>query len=327
MDQSMYNLNEVCNNNSAEMLIEKSFRRRVFLTVSFAHIIFIIGPFVWLGLWSKFYDKKPVPMQVSLVNLVPAGKKTDEAPGAPNTPKDDKKESKKEDKKEAPVEDESTVPDPPVKINKKAPVEKAVEKPIEKETVKVPTEKVPTEKPVPTVKTTEKPVEAPKKSDLKKPSEIVKSDKIVKGKNPSPAPPKIIGTDLAARLKKIQSQCKITDTVGNSGAGGPGAPGGIGAPNGVGTVLSDYNDSVSVYLYGLWNQPGKAELKGLKPTVTVHVSIDASGNIKSAKIVRKSNNLPMDASVEELLAKLKKLPPPPHGALELYVSLEIDENS
>ena len=323
----MYNLNEVCNNNSAEMLIEKSFRRRVFLTVSFAHIIFIIGPFVWLGLWSKFYDKKPVPMQVSLVNLVPAGKKTDEAPGAPNTPKDDKKESKKEDKKEAPVEDESTVPDPPVKINKKAPVEKAVEKPIEKETVKVPTEKVPTEKPVPTVKTTEKPVEAPKKSDLKKPSEIVKSDKIVKGKNPSPAPPKIIGTDLAARLKKIQSQCKITDTVGNSGAGGPGAPGGIGAPNGVGTVLSDYNDSVSVYLYGLWNQPGKAELKGLKPTVTVHVSIDASGNIKSAKIVRKSNNLPMDASVEELLAKLKKLPPPPHGALELYVSLEIDENS
>ena len=309
------------------MLIEKSFRRRVFLTVSFAHIIFIIGPFVWLGLWSKFYDKKPVPMQVSLVNLVPAGKKTDEAPGAPNTPKDDKKESKKEDKKEAPVEDESTVPDPPVKINKKAPVEKAVEKPIEKETVKVPTEKVPTEKPVPTVKTTEKPVEAPKKSDLKKPSEIVKSDKIVKGKNPSPAPPKIIGTDLAARLKKIQSQCKITDTVGNSGAGGPGAPGGIGAPNGVGTVLSDYNDSVSVYLYGLWNQPGKAELKGLKPTVTVHVSIDASGNIKSAKIVRKSNNLPMDASVEELLAKLKKLPPPPHGALELYVSLEIDENS
>jgi TonB family protein len=333
MDQSMYNLNEVYNNNSAEMLIEKSFRRKVFLTVSFAHIIFIIGPFVWLGLWSKFYDKKPVPMQVSLVNLVPAGKKTDEAPGAPNTPKDDKKESKKEDKKEdkkeAPVEDESTVPDPPVKINKKAPVEKALEKPVEKpieKPIEKETVKVPTEKPVPAVKTTEKPVEAPKKSDLKKPSEIVKSDKIVKGKNPTPAPPKISGTDLAAKLKKIQSQCKITDTVGNSGAGGPGAPGGIGAPNGVGTVPAGYYETVSIYLYDLWKQPGKAELKGLKPTVTVHVSIDASGNIKSAKIVRKSNNLPMDASVEELLAKLKKLPPPPQGALELDVSLEIDEN-
>jgi hypothetical protein len=34
----------------------------------------------------------------------------------------------------------------------------------------------------------------------------------------------------------------------------------------------------------------------------------------------------MDSSVEELLAKLKKLPPPPQGALELDVSLEIDDN-
>ena len=44
------------------------------------------------------------------------------------------------------------------------------------------------------------------------------------------------------------------------------------------------------------------------------------------KIVKKSNNLPMDSSVEELLSKLKKLPPPPQGALELDISLEIDDN-
>jgi len=322
MDQGMYNLNEGYGN-SAGKLLEKSLWRKVFLTVSIAHVIFIIGPFVWIGLWAKLYDKKPVPMQVSLVNLVPAGKITEEPPGAPDTPKEDKKESKKEDKKEAPVEDEPAVPEPPVKVNKTAPVEKVIEKPVEKETVKVPTEK-----PVPVVKTTEKPVETPKKWEPKKATEIVKATKVVKGKNPTPATPKISGSDLASKLRKIQNQCKITDTGngGGSGAGGPGAPGGIGSPNGAGTVPAGYYETVSVYLYDLWKQPGKAELKGLKPTVTVHISIDASGNIKSAKIVKKSNNLPMDSSVEELLAKLKKLPPPPQGALELDVSLEIDDN-
>jgi TonB family protein len=318
----MYNLNEVYNNNSAETLLEKSFRRKVFFTVSIAHIIFIIGPFVWLALWEKLYDKKPVPMQVSLVNLVPAGKITDEPPGLPDTPKEDIKENKKNDKKETPVEDESTVPEPPIKIDKKVPVEKLIEKPVEKETVKVPAEK-----PVPVVKTTEKPVETPKKLEPKKPTEIVKATKVVKGKNPTTTP-KISGSDLAARLKKIQNQFKATDTAngGGGGAGVSGPPGGIGSTTGVGTVPLGYYETVSLYLYDQWQQPGKAELKGLKPTVTVHVSIDASGNIKSAKIVKKSNNMPMDSSVEELLAKLKKLPPPPQGALELDISLEIDEN-
>ncbi len=325
MDQSMYNLNEVYNNNSAENLLDKSFRRKVFFTVTIAHVIFVIGPFVWLGLWTKFYDKTPPPMQVSLVNLVPAGKITDDLPGAPNKPKEDKKESKKEDKKEAPVEDESNAPEPPVKVDKKVPVEKAIEKPVEKPVEKE-TVKVPTEKPTPVVKTTEKPADT---SRLKKPTEIVKSTTVVKGKNPTPAAPKISGSDLASKLKKIQNQCKITDTGngGGSGAGGPGDPGGIGVPNGVvGAVPAGYYETVSVYLYSLWKEPGKPELKGLKPTVTLHISIDASGNIKSAKIIKKSNNLPMDSSVEELLSKLKKLPPPPQGALELDISLEIDDN-
>ena len=318
MDQSMYNLNEVYNNNSAETLLEKSFRRKVFFTVSIAHIIFIIGPFVWLSLWEKLYDKKPVPMQVSLVNLVPAGKITDEPPGLPDTPKNDVKENKKDDKKETPVEDETSVPEPPVKIDRKAPVEKTIEKPVEKETVKVPTDKK-----VPEIKTTDKKVETPKTVDPKKGKEIKISDKVVKGKNPMPTPPKINGSALAAKLRNLK-----TDTAngGGGGAGVAGPPGGIGSTTGAGTVPAGYYETVSAYLYDQWQQPGKAELKGLKPTVKIHVSIDASGNIKSAKIVNKSGNSPMDSSVEELLAKLKKLPPPPQGALELDISLEIDDN-
>jgi TonB family protein len=322
VDERIYNLNEGYEN-SAEKLLEKSRWRKVFLTVSIAHLVFIIGPFAWIGLWEKLYDKKPVPMQISLVNLIPAGKITDEPPGAPDIPKENVKESKKEDTKEAPVEEEPAAETPPVKIDKKAPVEKPIEKPVEKETVKVPSEK-----PVPVIKTTEKKVEPTKTPEPKKGKEIKISDKVVKGKNPTPTAPKINSSDLASKLKKSLNQLKIKDT-GNGGgivAGGPGAPGGIGSPNGVGTVPAGYYETVSMYLYDLWKQPGKAELKGMKPTVTVHVSIDASGNIKSAKIVSKSNNMPMDSSVEELLSKLKKLPPPPQGALELDVSLEIDDS-
>lgn len=101
----MYNLNEVYNNNSAESLLEKSFRRKVFFTVSLVHAIFIIGPFVWLGLWEKLNDKRPPPMLVSLINVVPAGKITDEPPGALESPRNDVKEIKITDKKEVPVEE------------------------------------------------------------------------------------------------------------------------------------------------------------------------------------------------------------------------------
>jgi TonB family protein len=318
----MYNLNEIYNN-SADTMLEKSRKRKIFLTVTFAHVIFVIGPFVWLTILAKMYDKKPVPMQVSLVNLLPAGK-INEPPGPlPDTPRNDNKEDKKAEKNEPPAkeaEDETTVEEPPVKIEKKAPVEKVVEKPVKKETVKVPVEKK-----VPVVKTKEKKVETPKKWEPKKPTEIVKATKVVKGKSPTP---KINGSDLAARLKKIQNQCKVTDTAtgGGGGNGIAGPPGGIGSTTGTSTVPASYYETVSVYLYDLWKQPGKSELKGLKPTVTVHVSIDASGNIKSGRIVKKSNNFPMDSSVEELLSKLKKLPPPPQGALELDITLEIDEN-
>lgn len=319
----MYNLSEAYNNNSAEKLIEKSLHRRVFFTVSIAHIVFVIGPFVWLGLWTNLYEKKPTPMMVDISNIVAGGMKTDEPPGIPNTPKNENKENKKPDKKETPAEDETTVEEPPPKPVKKETVEKPEVKPVEKETVKVPTDKK-----VPEIKTPEKKVEPSKTVDPKKSKEIKISDKVVKVNNPTPAKPKISGTDLAAKLKKIQNQIKFTDTGngGNSGAGLPGPPGGFGSTTGTGTVPAGYYESVSAYLYDLWKQPGKAELKGLKPSVIVHVSIDASGNIKSAKIVKKSNNLPMDSSIEELLSNLKKLPPPPQGALELDITLEIDDN-
>jgi len=300
MTEEIYNLSEIYR--EEDTLTDRARVKKVFFGVSLCHVLFIAGPFFFFAIWEKFYDKKPLPMQVSLLNFNPDGNKN-EPPGNPETPKNENKNNKKEE-----PQPEEAVEEAPVETPKKP----IVEPPVKTEKVKVPVEK-PVVKP-PEIK------EPVKKWEPKKATEIVKSEKVVKGKPPTP---KINANDLASRLKKIQNQCKITNTTG--GGGGPGLPGGIGTPGGAGTMPASYYDAVSVYLYDLWDQPGKAELKGLKPTVTVHISIDASGNVRSAQITKKSGNQAMDTSVEEMVSKLKTLPKPPQGAMEMDVSMEIED--
>jgi TonB family protein len=95
-----------------------------------------------------------------------------------------------------------------------------------------------------------------------------------------------------------------------------------------GAVKASYYDQVTLFLYDLWEQPSKAELNNQKPSVTVHIAIDASGNVRSATIVKKSGFAAMDASVDALLLKIKSrpLPQPPHGADEFDALLAIDSN-
>ncbi|HBC87006.1 MAG TPA: hypothetical protein DCZ94_08640 [Lentisphaeria bacterium] len=315
MTEELYNLHEIYGED--DTLTDKVRARKVFFSVSFFHVLFIAGPFLFFALWEKFYEKKPLPMQVSLLNLNPEGNKTNEPPGNPEPPKNEVLNKKKDDPKPPEPEEEEAVEEAPV-VPPKRPV---VEPPVKNDPKpKVP---VPVEKAKPVIKPPEKVDDTPKKWEPKKPTEIIKSDKVVKGKAPTP---KINANTLADKLKNIQKQCKVTNTGAGGRGGGPGLPGGIGAPGGVGTMPASYYDSVSVYLYELWKQPSQAELKGLKPTVTVHISIDATGNVRSAQITKKSGNSAMDISVNELLTSLKNLPKPPQGALELDVSLEIEDN-
>ncbi len=302
MTEKIYNLSEFYKDD--DTLTDKSRARKVLFSVSVFHVLFIAGPFLFFAIWEKFYDHKPTPMQVSLINLSLEKSKSDEPPGnPPEPPKDDPKNVKKE---EPQPEEEAAPEPPPVEPTKKA----VVEPPVKMEKIKVPTEK-----PVP------KPPDTPKKWEPKKPAEIKKSDTVVKGKAPTP---KINATSLADKLKKIQSQCKVTSTN-NTGAG---VPGPTGNPNVSGNVAASYYDQVTLFLYDLWQQPSKSEVNNQQPSVTVHISIDASGNVKSVSIIKKSGIPAMDASVEALLAKIrtKPLPPPPQGADEFDALLGIDDN-
>ncbi|OGV60458.1 MAG: hypothetical protein A2X45_18995 [Lentisphaerae bacterium GWF2_50_93] len=307
MTDKIYNLSEFYK--EEDTLVDKERARTVFFTVVVFHVLFIAGPFLIFALWEKFYDKKPLPMQVNIV-LTQDISKLKEPPGKPpEQPKDEPKNTKKDE----PQTEEEAIPEPPVKIPKK-PVPEPPVPPEPK--IKIPAET----KTKPVVKPPDKepPKDPPKEWKPKKPSEIIPSSKVVKGKPPTP---RINATSLADKLKSIQNQCKITST--NTGVG---LPGGVGTPSAAGNVAASYYDQVTVFLYDMWQQPSKADVKNQKPTVTIHIAIDSAGNVKSARIVRKSGIPAMDASVEELLSRLKTLPRPPQGADEFDALLGTDDN-
>ena len=106
--------------------------------------------------------------------------------------------------------------------------------------------------------------------------------------------------------------------------GGRGLAGGGGGPVGVlDKDLIAYYDKVASFLKRQWNQPNQAALGGTMPKVEIRLKIDSAGRVLSANIFRRSGNRAMDASVEELIGKLKVLPNPPK-AMEFVVTMEID---
>ncbi len=191
--------------------------------------------------------------------------------------------------KPEPPRPEPPKPEPPKPEPPKPEVKKPEPKPVK------PVVKVPAERPKPKWK----PVD-PK--EIKKSTEVVKADK--------PKPPAIDSSKLRDKLLKIQSQGTTTTVSG---------------PVTTDPQPLDYYDRVSAYLYELWVQPSKMELKGGRPKVSVSISLDASGRVLSSSIKARSGVASMDSSVEELLKKLSSLPAPPSGAMSFEVSLEISE--
>ncbi|MCF7889275.1 MAG: TonB family protein [Victivallales bacterium] len=89
-------------------------------------------------------------------------------------------------------------------------------------------------------------------------------------------------------------------------------------------TLQNYNNKVSGYLYSRWQQPAKTVLDSRLPAVQVLINIDKYGNIRNYRILEESGIAAMDSSVKVLLQNLKKLPKPPKGAMEISVSLELE---
>lgn len=141
-------------------------------------------------------------------------------------------------------------------------------------------------------------------------SEITISKNVVTSrKKPVPT---VSASDIAAKLKRIQQQCRIISPAGASS--------GIASRTTV-----EYYDRVSAYLYQLWKQPNKSELQGKYPVVSVSMKFDKNGSIRSSRILKYSGNAVMDKSVAELLAGISSLPAPPQEITELDISLEIVE--
>lgn len=144
-------------------------------------------------------------------------------------------------------------------------------------------------------------------------------------KRPKPKPEPTFTPLTAQQLSKINEQQ-------NNGVYQPkgeqaNAVGNVVNPgnNGGAASIDGYFDSVGSYLYSLWRHPSKTELGDRKPTVTVHVAIDASGKITSARIVRASGIRPMDNSVLELLNRVRNLPKPPNGSIDFDIDLVVED--
>jgi TonB family protein len=74
-------------------------------------------------------------------------------------------------------------------------------------------------------------------------------------------------------------------------------------------AVARYYDAVSAALYGLWDQPSRAEVGGGRPTVTASITVDADGRVSRAGLSRGSGTRAMDASVVRVLKDLARLPP------------------
>jgi len=110
-----------------------------------------------------------------------------------------------------------------------------------------------------------------------------------------------------AHAKMLQQMQKQEDQEGDPN----GSPGGNSDTAGPGdlyatAVYKAYNEQ--------WNIPNVVQGKNLATRVRIFIASD--GKVIDAKIIGPSRNGPLDDSVAEVLARVKKLPPPP-GSLAL----------
>lgn len=266
-------------------------RRNIFYLVLAGHILFFIFPFVLDYIQKIFTPKRLHAITVKLIEDQQRNSivKNEPQKPLPEPPK--------------PTEDPKPEPQKPIENPKPAP-QKKVEEPPKK--IKVEPKTV-EKKPVEKTKEKLKPIEKPKWTPID-PKEIQRSTQIVK-KQDTPAP-KIDTKNLKEKLNQISNSVKTKSTSTSSTSN---------------IEPNDYYDKVSAYLYQIWQQPSKTELKGAKPIVIVLISLDHTGRVISSSIKIKSMNQAMDNSVEQLLNQLSSLPAPPSGAISFEVSLEISD--
>lgn len=87
-------------------------------------------------------------------------------------------------------------------------------------------------------------------------------------------------------------------------------------------ALVRYGKNVERYIYSRWTEPPRSLLGGTFPETVIEVTIEASGKVSAARVVRSSGNRSMEASVQALLAGLDLLPRPPEGSITFRITLK-----
>lgn len=203
-------------------------------------------------------------------------------------------------------------PPPPKEPEKKEPAKKEPEK---KEPEKKEAEKKPPEKKQPEKKQPEK---APARPDQKAPAKKSDLDSALADLNKQAGKKGEAGGKGSASAGKGSGQnlsnalADLGKQLGGSGGGERGrGPGGSGG-DGMG-VLGSYTDSIISRVRPNWSWPGRTDRKNF--TAVVNIKIDASGEIKGARVVSSSGNAFFDATVMRAVAATERLEPPPSPEL------------
>lgn len=86
-----------------------------------------------------------------------------------------------------------------------------------------------------------------------------------------------------------------------------------------------YWDRLGNYIKSRWSEPPGSLLGDARPQVTIQLSIAADGRVTNARILARSGNVPMDESVQRLLANLDRVPAPSNGSTSVQLILRTED--
>ncbi len=289
-------------------------RKIIFWSVVGTHIALIVIPLLLYAIIQFIKPKELQVINVSLFSDLPFDHHTKSVAPDPNNP------NPTDSLPPAPGKLDPLPPEEPEPAEEQAPAIKETPKPKEAPKPKPTKETTPSpdaHKPKPKPKTETKAETTPKQKKLTA-EDIRKSATVVK--NTKPKQNRGQNGEFFNNFAKNLNGIKIDP---NARPGG-GTNGGIGT-KGDPSADMEYFGRVGAFLKSRWQQPSRALMGNVKPSVNIRIRVDEKGQVVAATIERRSNISLMDASVERLLAEVKALPVPPR-AMEFTVTMSIEDD-
>ncbi|MBR2427171.1 MAG: TonB C-terminal domain-containing protein [Lentisphaeria bacterium] len=277
---------------------------RIAIFVVILHIALFVVPWIWFT-FLKPQENKVFVMRAALAEM-PKGNSPEVPPAIPG---------------KKPVPDLPEIPEIP-----EIPAQKLPELP--EKPRPVPPKQKPAVKP--------KPIPAPKKTPVKPKTKPEKKKKYLSAEDIRKSIPKQRNNpqsrESARQRQRAEKEAariaaerrRILDETAKTLEKKFGSP--AGGQKGVPATKEFYGylDRLTAMLYQQWNQPTSTALKKRGIFVLVTLQIAADGTVQT-KNFKPSGNAIMDQSVQQLLQKLRAVPPPPGGQMTIPVKLVVSE--